>query len=294
MERSKYKIFFIINPVAGRGRAALVAEVIEQYIDREKFNHQILVSNKQGQVELLAAQAIEEGADVIVAVGGDGTVNEVAKKIIHTDIILGIIPLGSGNGLGNHLKIPHNAEKAIALINRLQIMRIDTGAINGLYFVSVAGIGFDAVVARQYARSGKRGLKTYVRYTMRKYFSYKPGKYKIRFNGEVIFRKALLITFANSDQFGYNTSIAPKAKSDDGYLDMCILEKIPLLITPFTLPRLFTRRIHTSRFHESHHVKEATVFRKRTSVIQIDGEPVRMKERILHIRIHEKSLSVIC
>jgi diacylglycerol kinase (ATP) len=291
---NKLHLTFIINPIAGKGRAGNMSDVIEKCIDKTKFTYKILFSEKAGHIKKITKEALQSGTDIIIAVGGDGTVNEVARHIVHTDVILGIIPVGSGNGLGNYLKIPHNYEQALDTINAFHVKKIDTGTINNHFFVSVAGIGFDASVAKEYAKSKSRGFKTYLRSTIRKYFRYKPAKYKIRIGDIVIKRRALLITFANSDQFGYNTSIAPHAIIDDGFFDMCIMRKVPIFAAPLVVPRLFTRKIHKSVYHESHKVSEATVFRKRTSVIQVDGEAMKMKDKIIKVTNHPLSLWVIC
>lgn len=293
MNKVRKKLFFIMNPVAGKGRSSNIVEQIEQHIDSQQFDVKFLVSSDKGEAEKLSLQAVREGADIIVAVGGDGTVNEIAKSILHTDIILGIIPVGSGNGLAHHLKIPADVDKAVDKINQLNIRKIDSGTINSLFFISVAGIGFDAVVAEGYDNSGKRGFKSYFLNSVKLYLRYRPAKYKIQFNNTLIARRAFLITFANSDQFGYHTSIAPEASIDDGLLDMCILKKVPLLQAPVVLGKLFSKKIHKSKYHESYKITEATIFRKRTSVIQIDGEPVKMDNKILHVLIHPKSIRII-
>lgn len=290
----KKKLVCIINPIAGKGKGADFAKIIASGIDQRKFDFNIQISEHSNHVSILTQNAISNNADVIIGVGGDGTINQIASHLIDTEIALGIVPLGSGNGLGNFLNIPSDISKSLELINTFRIRRIDTGIINGLCFVSVAGVGFDATVARSYAQSENRGFRTYFKSSVRNYFSYKPAKYKIRTNDTVIARKALLITFANSDQFGYNTSISPQASIDDGYLDMCIMKKVPVLKAPFVALKLFRKKIHTSVYHEMFRIKEATLFRKRTSVIQIDGEPVVMKDKTIHVKIKPKSLSVIC
>jgi len=292
--KDKLHLSFIINPIAGKGRAGNMTDAIEKCIDKTKFTYTILFSEKAGHIKKITKEAIQQKTDIIIAVGGDGTVNEVARHLVHTDVILGIIPVGSGNGLGNYLKIPHNVEQALNIINAFHVKKIDTGTINDRFFVSVAGIGFDASVAKEYAKFQSRGLKTYVRSVLRKYFRYTPAKYKIRIGENVIKRRALLITFANSDQFGYNTSIAPHASIDDGLFDMCIMKKVPMFAAPIVVSRLFTRKIHKSAYHESHKVSEATVFRKRTSVIQVDGEPIKMKAKIIKVKNYPQSLWVIC
>ncbi len=293
MKSLKYSIFFIINPIAGNHKNKNIISEIESIIDQNHFKTHILISERPGHVSKLADDAVEKGADIIVAVGGDGTVNEIASKITHTPIILGIIPTGSGNGLAHYFKIPTDYKKSLEIINRMNVQHIDTGTINGHFFVSVAGIGFDATVAKEYQESGKRGFKTYLTSGVKKYFSYKPKKFKIRIGDHVISRKALFITFANSDQYGYNVSIAPNALIDDGLFDMCIMKKVPLKSAPVVIPKLLTHKIHTSKFHELIRIEEATVFRNSNSVIHVDGEAVKIKSKILHVKNHRHSLKII-
>lgn len=293
MKDPRHNICFIINPIAGRKKGTDVIRVIEAAIDTNKFKHTIFVSRKPGHVTLLADEAVNNGADIIVAVGGDGTVNEVARRIVKTNIILGIIPLGSGNGLAHYFKIPNDCRKAMEIINSMNVISMDTGTINGLFFISVAGIGFDATVAKEYKESGKRGLKTYLSSSIRNYFRYKPSKYKIRIGNQVISRRALLITFANSDQFGYNVSIAPEAKINDGLFDMCVMRKVPVNDAPFVIPKLLAHKIHRSKYHELFRAADITVFRKNTSVIHVDGEAVEMNSKIIHVVNHHQSLRVL-
>lgn len=289
----KKKIRFIINPIAGKGVDNSIIDIIQNTIDKSLFDVSYHISSKQSDVESETLKALSEGVEIIVAVGGDGTVNEIARHLVFKPVILGIIPTGSGNGLANFLHIPKDVKKAIEIINAMNVRFIDTGTINNFHFFSVAGIGFDAKVAKSYAESGTRGFKAYFKSAAKTYIQYKPAKYKIRFNDHIIARKALLITFANTNQYGYNTSIAPDAIIDDGLLNMCILQKVPIVNTPLVLPKLFTGKIHTSKFHESYLVDSAIVYRKRRSVIHIDGEPVKMKDRIIYVHCHKHSLQVL-
>jgi diacylglycerol kinase (ATP) len=293
MNGRKFQVYFIINPASGKGKAESFISKIEAKINKVQFNYKFLVSQSSNDISKLTLKAVEEGADIIIAVGGDGTVNEVAQHIVNTDIILGIIPAGSGNGLANYLHIPADIDKALDKINAIHIKSIDTGTINSRFFVSVAGLGFDAAVAKGYAKSGKHGFVAYLNNCIKKYIRYKPAKYKIQFDHQIIARRALLITFANSDQFGYHTTIAPDAVIDDGYFNMCILKKVPLMHTPVVIEKLFRKKIHHSRYYESYRVKEATIYRRKGSVVNIDGEPVKLNEKTIHIINHKQSLKII-
>ena len=228
-------ILFIVNPNSAKGNEERISRAIESRIDHNIFNVSVTYTQSADHAINLSKKAVAEGIDIIVAVGGDGTVNEVASQLIKTSNTLGIVPLGSGNGLARHLGIPRNIEKAIDLINKQQTSTIDTGSVNGNIFVSIAGVGFDALVAERFARGVRRGFLGYFQIIANEYFNYKPQTYKLTFdNGKVITERALFVAFANSNQFGYNTTIAPNAKLRDGLLDVCIVKKpqiyrIPLI-----------------------------------------------------------------
>ncbi|MGE5424270.1 MAG: diacylglycerol/lipid kinase family protein, partial [Syntrophothermus sp.] len=233
-----------------------------------------------------------EGAGVVVAVGGDGTVNEIGQALVGTSVAMGIIPAGSGNGLARHLKIPFTFEKAIRVLNQGKIHAIDTATINDRVFLNVAGVGYEAFVAKKFARASKRGFFTYFRIVTNEYPGYKPKKYVLTIDGKKIIRRALTISFANSNQWGNNASVAPQASVDDGYIDLCIIRRIPLLKLPFLVPLLFIRTFHKTHYIEIIRVKEVTIERKKGKSIHFDGDPFQMGE-ILEMKINPLSLNVI-
>ena len=229
----KKKIIFIINPISGVGKQRLVETAIDKTLDKSIFDYDISYTSAPKHATELSKDAACKNYDIVVAVGGDGSINEVAKGIIGSNCTLGIIPIGSGNGLARHFNIPFDISQAIEVINKCNTIKIDTATINEQLFLSIAGVGFDALVANKFAKGKRRGFWSYFKITVREYPKYKPKKYSLTIDGKKMIRRALLVSFANSNQFGYNTSIAPMAIINDGFLDVCILKKVPIVKAPF-------------------------------------------------------------
>lgn len=288
--RAKIKTLFIVNPFSGVGRHHLVEQMVSKSLDASVFDYQVVYTEAVGHASKLSKAAAKNGYQLIVAVGGDGTVNEVAAPLIGTDVVLGMVPSGSGNGLARHLKIPLETEKAIALLNHQKKRRIDTVTVNDRVFLSIAGVGFDAYVAQKFANKRRRGFFQYARIILLTYFKYLPQKYVLHLNGEQIIRKALFISFANSDQFGYNTSIAPQARIDDGLIDISIMRKAPAWKAPFLLLLFFMKKIDRTNYVEMIRASEVLVEQKKRR-INLDGETVKMGQK-LHFRIIPLSLTV--
>ena len=275
----KKRVLFVVNPASGpqNDPANEFAAQVSKHIDSKVIDFQIEVTQYAQQASELSKKAVEQNIDIVVAVGGDGTVNEVASSLIGSHTALGIIPAGSGNGLAHHLKIPFNLPDAIALINMGRILLMDTVSVNDIPFLSIAGIGFDALVADKFAGNSTRGLMSYINIVSSEYISYQPLDYELSIDGNKDTYKALFISFANSDQFGYNTSIAPEARVDDGLMDVCIVSKIPLYSIPFVAPMLFARQVHRTPFVDIIKANEVVVHTTKELIVNIDGEPVTMK-----------------
>ncbi len=275
----KKRVLFIVNPASGPQNDAAneFAAQVSANIDSTVFDYEIKVTEYALHSTELSKKAVEENLDIVVAVGGDGTVNEVASSLIGSHTALGIIPAGSGNGLAHHLKIPFNVPEAIALINKSRILLMDTVNVNDVPFLSIAGIGFDALVADKFAGNSTRGLMSYINIVSSEYYSYKPLDYELTIDGNKDTYKALFISFANSDQFGYNTTIAPNARVDDGFMDVCIVSKIPLYSIPFVAPMVLVRQVHRTPFVDIIKAKEVVVHTEEELIVNIDGEPVTMK-----------------
>jgi diacylglycerol kinase (ATP) len=285
-------ILFIINPISGTGRQKNITELISREVDKSKFNLELRLTEYAGHATELCKEAIAKGTEIVVAVGGDGTVNEIGQALVGSDSALGIIPAGSGNGLARHLKIPFNTKKAIAVINAGKVRKIDTATVNDKIFLSIAGVGYDAFVAKKFSKAGKRGFFSYFRIVSGEYPAYRPKKYVLEVDGKTITRRALLIAFANSNQFGNNTSIDPKASLDDGFIDLCILRRIPLLLIPFYVPLLFSKMFHKTQYIEIIRAKEATITRKKGKTMHFDGDPVTMGKK-LEMKVNPLSLNII-
>jgi diacylglycerol kinase (ATP) len=244
---NKKKILFIINPISGIGKQKNIESVILRKLDLLKFDYSIKYTQYPHHAIEIAKEAAEKGIDIVVAVGGDGSINDVASGILKSNTAMAIIPAGSGNGLANYLNIPLNISKAIKIINSYKILEIDTATLNGNSFISIAGMGFDAVIAEKFALTKLRGFWAYLKITIREFFKYSPQEFTISFDNKQIKRTALLVSFANSNQFGFNISIAPKASVTDGYIDLCVISKMSALKLALISPKLFLKNIQKSK-----------------------------------------------
>ncbi len=289
----KQRILFIVNPISGWRRRRNLVQLINDHIDRNKYDITIALTKYAGHAIEISRDAVKDNYNVIVAVGGDGTVNEVASQMINSNSTLGIIPGGSGNGLARHLNIPLIATRAINLLNKGVESRIDTATVNGRPFISIAGIGFDALVAKKFAKSPRRGFLTYFRIAANEFMTYKPKKYTLSFDdGLYIKRRAFFIAFANSNQFGYNAKIAPNARLNDGKIDICIAQKPNVFQTPVVANLLLLKLIDKSPLMDIIPTTGVTIEQKKNRVINIDGEPVKISKK-LTVKVVPSSLKVI-
>jgi len=291
-QHRKRVILFIINPISGIGKQKNIEELIRDNTDTSSYDYQVKFTKGPGHGTELAKEAVTSGVDVVVAIGGDGTVNEIGQALVGSDTALGIIPTGSGNGLARHLKIPFRFDKAIGVINRCKTRKIDTATINDQVFLSIAGVGYDAFVAKKFADAPKRGFFTYFRIVSNEYSQYRPKKYILEVDGKIIKRRALTITFANSNQFGNNTSFDPDAKLDDGLIDVCVVRRIPLWLVPLYVPMLFFKTFHKTHYIEIIRAKQAVVTRKKGKTIHLDGDPSQTG-KVLEMKVNPLSLNII-
>jgi YegS/Rv2252/BmrU family lipid kinase len=289
----KDKILFLINPISGTKHKKHLPDIIAKQIDASLFDVEVVVTKYKGEATEIVKQKLTEDYRYFVAVGGDGTVNEIAKALINTEGILAILPVGSGNGLARHLQIPLQPEKAIQLINKQKHLAIDYGLINNTPFFCTCGVGFDALIGDKFAQCKGRGLSNYVKTTIREYFKYKPETYKITIDDvQTINRPAFLITFANGSQYGNNAYIAPQADICDGKLDMCIMSPFKLYKAPGLGIRLFAKSIDRSSLLHIEKVSKIVLERASEGVIHFDGEPCRMGKK-LEISLINKGLNII-
>jgi YegS/Rv2252/BmrU family lipid kinase len=289
-------IAFIINPISGsretQNAKKKLPKVIMQTLDAAQWLPNITFTEYAGHATELAFQYARMGFDAVVAVGGDGTVNEVARGLKDTQTALGIIPMGSGNGFARHLNIPIKPQKAIEMLNHSEPISVDYGLANGRLFVSTCGTGFDALVADNFAGSNKRGFMTYLQNVLKEAFAYQPQTYHIVGDGLDVTHKAFLITFANANQWGYEAMIAPKASVQDGKMDIMLMSSHAILGSASLALRLFAGSIDDSHFMDTLRAREITLEREEKAPFHIDGDPVEM-EKDIRIKIVEDGLRVL-
>mgnify|MGYP003291030338 CR=1 FL=1 len=272
------KVAFILNPISGRGRKKEILGYIEVMLKKYPgWEGNFYTTKGVGDASSAARKFAEEGYDVVVAIGGDGTVNEVAKGVVGTSCRLAIVPVGSGNGLARHLGIPMSYQEAVQTVFDGKPQLIDAGRINDEYFFCTAGVGFDAAVGKRFNSSTTRGLVSYMEHCAKEYVKYEPEEYEIDILGTKFKQKAFLITFANSSQWGNNVCIAPDANISDGMMDVVIWRSSPMVTMPLITAELFLKKIKYSEFVDTYRCKEVVIRRKGSGIIQFDGESMDIK-----------------
>ena len=284
------KKLFIINPISGGKDKHYLPALLLKYFDKKSFD--IAYTERPEHATELALEGIENGYSDFIAVGGDGTVSEVAKALINTNFNLGILPFGSGNGLARHNGIPMNIEKALQLIAENTTIRIDTCELNDQPFINMSGVGFDAHIGKLFAQSKTRGFSTYFNTTINEFINYKSQYYSITADGKKIDEKAFLISFANSSQYGNNAFIAPHASIQDGLVDVCIMKPFPPLSIIDLGFKLFTKNIDKSQYVQTIKAKEIVVEREHAGEIHLDGEP-HQSGKTLRIKVVPSSLNLL-
>ena len=280
------KIRFIINPISGTGKQKRIEDVIKNYIH---FPYEIIYTKKGGDATELSQKAIKDRIDIVVAVGGDGTVNECAKVLIGTDTALGVVPCGSGNGFAYHIGMEKEVENAVKQLNACTTKMIDSCSANGIPFVNVSGIGFDAHIANLFANFSKRGFVSYFK-LITKELSYKAQKYTLNFDGKSKTITAYLIAFANSSQYGNDFQISPFAKIEDGLIDIVIIKDFPKWKIPAFLLRIAKGKVHLSKHVEIIQTKEIEI-ESTNSLVHLDGEPKELQSPII-IKVKPKTLKI--
>jgi len=292
-EKGKERILFIINPISGIRPKGNVQKNILKHLDNTRYSAEFHVTSCKGDAAAAVQAKLAEGYTKFVAVGGDGTVNEVASAIVGTDAALGIIPTGSGNGLARHLRIPLNVKKAMAVINLGAVDRIDFGLVNRVPFFCTCGVGFDAQIGYRFASNGKREFFNYIKIVISDFLRYKSKKYKLKIDGDGKFKiRAFLITVANSSQYGNNAYIAPMADIRDGKLNLSIISPFKIFEAPVIGIRLFTKRIDKSTMEHSGTISKVVIKRKHKDVVHYDGEPIVMGKK-LKISVVPRGLRVV-
>ena len=289
---NKKQIVFIMNPISGTVSKAGIPHIIEANLDKEKFDYTIRETQYAGHASVIAEEAKDEKADIVVAVGGDGTVNEVARAIVQSDTALAILPCGSGNGLARHLMLPMNIKGAIRIINQCEVHCLDYGTINNIPFFCTCGMGFDAFISMKFAMSGKRGPISYVENVLKEGLKYKPETYEIEDETGTKRYKAFLISCANASQYGNDAYIAPQASMSDGLMDVIIMEPFDVLEAPQISIDMFNKTLNKNSKIKTFKTKKIHIHRDQPGVIHYDGDPLMMGEDI-DIKLIAKGIKIL-
>lgn len=294
MTEAKRKILFIINPISGVGKKNIIPGQIEQHLDHTSCDYQLTYTEYRQHGHEIALQNRDK-FDVIVAVGGDGSVNEIGSALIASDCALGILPCGSGNGLARHLKIPLKLPQAIRHLNSQSVRLIDTGTLNNHVFLGTCGFGFDAYIAKKFDEYHKRGFFSYARLVLREFKAYKAPLFTITANGKTFQKTAFMCSIANSSQFGNGFVISPESIIDDGKFELIFLSDFKLVQMAGLSRRFFTGTIHhSSRFEMIHFSSELliSIQSEQSIFAHLDGEPLEEGTEFA-VSIKRSSLKVI-
>lgn len=269
---SKKSILFIINPKAGVDRVKAISDAIDAKLNTEKFESELLYTEYAKHGTKIAKNAASKGVDIVVAVGGDGSINDVISGIYGSKTALAIIPKGSGNGLARTLGIPLKIEEALDVINQMNFQNLDVGKANDQLFISNAGVGFDAVVTKKFEGNEKRGFLTYLKIITQKIWTYKARFWRINVDGEEVREKAFMITAANGKQLGYNFHVAPNALMDDGMLDLVVIKNFPRIFGGIIALQAFSGILDKSPFVKTFRGKNISIINEKNTLMQADGD----------------------
>ena len=280
------KIRFIINPNSGTGKQ----KGIEKYINKYIKDFEIIYTEKTGDATRLSKEAVNKKIETVIAVGGDGTVNECLKGLVNTNTVLGVIPCGSGNGFAYHIGMDSNIKKAVKQLNNTHVEIIDSCTANGVPFVNVSGIGFDAHIANLFLNLSERGFAKYVKLVINE-LSYKAKEYTISYDNIERKVKAYMIDFANASQYGNNARISPSADFKDGLIDFVIVKDFPKWKIPVIIYMLLTGKINLSKHVEIIQCNKMTIKTEET-LLHLDGEPYKTVNPII-VSLIPKSLKIL-
>ena len=281
MEERRKHILAIINPVSGIGNKNKIPHLIDTVVDHTRNDVSIILSEYPGHARELAQEAAAQGLDIVLAIGGDGTVNEVGSALCGSHTALGIVPCGSGNGLARHLRIPMNASRALQLLNDGAVGQFDYCTVNGRPFFCTCGMGFDATVSDKFANEGTRGFITYIKTTMTEFFKYKAQDYIINIDGIRHEERAFVIACCNAAQYGNNAYIAPRATMQDGLIDVTVMHGFNVVEGPIIGARLFFRQLDKDRHVSIYRGKRVVIERRHDDIIHIDGDPLMMPAQVV-------------
>lgn len=276
----KRKIVFVYNPISGGHKIIPVIPIIERFINTDLYDFSIVTTDHKGHATELAREYAAMHYDAIIAVGGDGTVNEVGCGLIGTDSAMGIIPCGSGNGLARHLGIPTDPYKAVKWLDKSIFTDIDYGLIENHPFFCTCGVGFDAKVSESFSNAGTRGPLTYMESILKEIAIYKTSSYKLSFDNSSETFDCFIVTCANADQWGNNAFIAPTASLQDGLLDVVVVHPFTVIDAPLIALQLFNRQLDRNRNVTISKCRRLTITRPSEGPAHFDGDPILLGKEI--------------
>lgn len=287
------QINIIVNPISGTKSARQRARRIVNQLE-EHFNCKALYTEYAGHATLLTQQAVSQQTDILIAVGGDGTVNEVASALKHSNTALMIVPTGSGNGLARDLDMHGlSAKQIIERIEKKKIYSIDSGMADEKAFFCTCGTGFDAYIGHLFAQTKVRGFFTYVKLSLRAYKNYKPLTYQLAYNNHTEKTEAFVINIANNKQFGNHAYIAPMANMQDGLFTVTIIKPFKWYHVPYMAYSLFFKGMHKNKFAHTFDCKDCTLTLPQDAYLHVDGEPISTPNKRVSLKIEPKSLHVL-
>ncbi|MFA6701989.1 MAG: diacylglycerol kinase family protein [Dysgonamonadaceae bacterium] len=288
----KTKVCAIVNPVSGTSSKDNIPLKITESLDALKYEVEVKITEYPSQATTITQEAVKNGFDIVIAVGGDGTVNEIARALVDTNCTLGILPLGSGNGLARDLKISLNLDEAINVIKENNVRVIDYGIANEHIFFCTCGVGFDAFVSKKFDEDVQRGRIGYFKNIMEGFAEFKSEEYEITYDGGVLKEQAFIVTCANASQYGFDAVIAPGADMEDGKLNVSILKPMNALEVPVATFQLFAKTLDKNHKVITLETSNITIKRKHDGYLQIDGEPLNAGKEI-NIKVIPKGLRVL-
>ena len=289
---AKKKVCVIINPVSGTGGKQSIPEKVVSAFDPLKYDVIFRLTGYAGHATEIAKQAVKDKFKYVIAAGGDGTVNEIAKALVGTTCVLGIIPLGSGNGLARDLNISMTIDKAIETISKGVKRNIDYGMANEHIFFCTCGVGFDAFVSEKFADEKMRGPIGYVKNILESVIDFKSEEYELTYDGETIKERAFVLTCANASQYGNEAYIAPGADMEDGKMNISLIKPINALEVPQTTIQLFTKNLHKNNKVINILTSDLLIKRGRSGFMHVDGESIEAGKEI-KVKIIPKGLHVL-
>ena len=284
------KALFLINARSGPNRKRDIAAIIRRSCDWEGY--ELAPCERKEDLDAIVERAIAEKFDVLFAVGGDGTVHEIGKRLIGKPLALAVIPTGSGNGFARHIGFHLDPATNIAGCRDAKVIAIDTAEVNGQPFIGVMGVGFDASIAHRFETIAARGFRTYLRVGLSELRAFQPERYELTIDGETLHERATVIAIANTAQYGNNMRIAPRASVRDGRLDLTLVREVSVIGAMAITARTFAGTLTASRTVLTRQFREAMIRREHDGPAHLDGEPVLLP-RELHIRVRPESLNVL-